>query len=213
MLHNVYYIYRSFFGCVFTDSSLLLVNKAKVRLDNYDIPDVINRLLSRGLKMRSLTTEEEASELRNLKACLEEGARVPDKYAQRFKVLLYAEEHQMHVDIRHYDMEVMREGVAVSNRKFNLIASSCQNVPMTKHKHHLYLVVPGLAENRPSVLKGDKLYVHLVSDEMSDDDSFGAIRDYHHHLCPSSPVRNASLTRATFTKSRTPGSNWVSDRN
>ena len=36
---------------------------------------------------------------------------------------------------------------------------------MDRVGNHLYLEVPGLAENRPSVLRGDRLFVHLSGDK------------------------------------------------
>ena len=65
-----------------------------------------------------------------------------DNYAKRLQLLLWAEEHQMEVDIRNYDMH---EVVMAPEGKF------------------LYLKVPGLSENRPSVLRGDKLLVAMSS--------------------------------------------------
>ncbi|TFK04256.1 putative helicase MOV-10 [Platysternon megacephalum] len=64
-----------------------------------------------------------------------------ENYQEKFQLLLHLEELQMEVDIRRYDM---------------------QDVPMvkdTQNKRLLILEVPGVAENRPSVLKGDHLFV------------------------------------------------------
>ncbi|XP_023681367.1 putative helicase mov-10-B.1 isoform X2 [Paramormyrops kingsleyae] len=58
-------------------------------------------------------------------------------YSQRFKLLLHLEEYQMNKDIMKYSME---------------------NVTMTQDRNKNYLLVldvPGLAENRPSLLRGD----------------------------------------------------------
>ncbi|XP_033121728.1 putative helicase MOV-10 [Anneissia japonica] len=62
-----------------------------------------------------------------------------ENYASKFSTLLHIEELQMDVDILKYSMS---------------------NVTMTldKDKKSLRLKVPGLAENRPSVLKGDYLF-------------------------------------------------------
>ncbi|KAG2433768.1 hypothetical protein HXX76_008129 [Chlamydomonas incerta] len=61
-------------------------------------------------------------------------------YAERLKLLMWLEELQHEVDVRTYDMKgaQLRE---------------------TSGKRLLALQVPGLAENRPSVLKGDSIYV------------------------------------------------------
>ncbi|KAM6192162.1 LOW QUALITY PROTEIN: helicase MOV-10 [Sarcoramphus papa] len=67
----------------------------------------------------------------------------PGNYQQKFQLLLHLEEIQMEVDIRRYDM---------------------QDVPMVQDRALLVLDVPGVAENRPSVLKGDHLFAHLSSE-------------------------------------------------
>ncbi|KAM9217342.1 LOW QUALITY PROTEIN: helicase MOV-10 [Leptosomus discolor] len=64
-------------------------------------------------------------------------------YRQKFQLLLHLEEIQMEVDIRRYDI---------------------QDVPMVQERGLLVLDVPGVAENRPSVLKGDHLFAHLSSE-------------------------------------------------
>ena len=60
-----------------------------------------------------------------------------DNYFKRFSLLLHCEEQQMKLDIRNYDMEQVKM--------------------VARGPRLLVLDVPGLAENRPSVLKGDKL--------------------------------------------------------
>uniref|UniRef100_A0ACB8F5S3 Uncharacterized protein n=1 Tax=Sphaerodactylus townsendi TaxID=933632 RepID=A0ACB8F5S3_9SAUR len=77
----------------------------------------------------------------NLKATLEF-----NNYCEKFKLLLYLEEIQMEVDIHRYNME---------------------DVCMEKdpqRRNLLVLKVPGVAENRPSVLRGDHLFVTLADD-------------------------------------------------
>ncbi|XP_010000545.1 PREDICTED: putative helicase MOV-10 [Chaetura pelagica] len=66
-----------------------------------------------------------------------------ENYQKKFQLLLHLEEIQMEVDIHRYDM---------------------QDVPMVQDRALLVLNVPGVAENRPSVLKGDHLFVHLSSE-------------------------------------------------
>ncbi|KAL7534989.1 hypothetical protein ACHAXR_006195 [Thalassiosira sp. AJA248-18] len=64
-----------------------------------------------------------------------------DNYAKCMQYLLWMEEVQMKVDIKSYDLfdsPLMREG-----------------------RSYYKLLVPGLAENRPSVLKGDKILIHV----------------------------------------------------
>eukprot|EP00727_Mastigamoeba_balamuthi_P008236 m51a1_g4033 hypothetical protein (977) ;mRNA; r:655181-658282 len=62
------------------------------------------------------------------------------EYVRRSELLLWAEEVQMAIDIRQYDLD----GVAV---------------PMDYKNPHLHVIrVAGLAEKRPSVLRGDAIY-------------------------------------------------------
>ncbi|NXX26329.1 SDE3 helicase, partial [Nicator chloris] len=67
----------------------------------------------------------------------------PENYHQKFQLLLHLEEIQMEVDIRRYDM---------------------QDVTMVQDRGLLVLDVPGVAENRPSLLRGDHLFAHLSSE-------------------------------------------------
>uniref|UniRef100_A0A670YHZ1 RNA helicase n=1 Tax=Pseudonaja textilis TaxID=8673 RepID=A0A670YHZ1_PSETE len=62
-------------------------------------------------------------------------------YSEKFCLLLHLEEIQMEVDIHRYDMQ----NVSMFTDKYN--------------KKLLVLKAPGVAENRPSVLKGDHLFV------------------------------------------------------
>ncbi|NXE92816.1 SDE3 helicase, partial [Menura novaehollandiae] len=66
-----------------------------------------------------------------------------ENYHQKFQLLLHLEEIQMEVDIRRYDM---------------------QDVTMVQDRALLVLDVPGVAENRPSLLRGDHLFAHLSSE-------------------------------------------------
>ncbi|XP_062451285.1 helicase MOV-10 [Rhea pennata] len=67
----------------------------------------------------------------------------PENYREKFQLLLHLEEIQMEVDIRCYDL---------------------QDVTMVQDRALLVLNVPGVAENRPSVLRGDHLFVSLSSE-------------------------------------------------
>uniref|UniRef100_A0A8C7DSX0 RNA helicase n=1 Tax=Naja naja TaxID=35670 RepID=A0A8C7DSX0_NAJNA len=67
-----------------------------------------------------------------------------DNYSEKFCLLLHLEEIQMEVDIHRYDMQ----NVSMFTDKYN--------------KKLLVLKAPGVAENRPSVLKGDHLFVTPV---------------------------------------------------
>ncbi|XP_022790553.1 putative helicase mov-10-B.1 [Stylophora pistillata] len=65
-----------------------------------------------------------------------------DNYKEKFCLLLHLEEFQMQKDIRNYDMK----GVVFQQERGD--------------RRFLNLEVPGLAENRPSVLRGDKIYAY-----------------------------------------------------
>lgn len=65
-----------------------------------------------------------------------------DSYKDRFRLLLQLEEIQMKKDIRHYDLKEVEMEEDRTDRRF------------------LILEVPGLAENRPSVLRGDRIYAY-----------------------------------------------------
>uniref|UniRef100_A0AAQ5ZBM9 RNA helicase n=1 Tax=Amphiprion ocellaris TaxID=80972 RepID=A0AAQ5ZBM9_AMPOC len=69
-----------------------------------------------------------------------------NNYSHRFHLLLHLEEIQMEVDIRKYDLHNQPMTLDQSNRKL------------------LTLRVPGVAENRPSVLRGDCLRVSKSGD-------------------------------------------------
>lgn len=116
----------------------------KVSLEHYNIPSQVNRLLNSN-------KPEEVDELSS--------PLTVNNYSQKFRSLLYSEEHQMKVDITRYDMK---------------------GVTMTKSRQHrglLNLEVPGLAENRPSVLRGDHL--SAAKSEGSRDKTY---RGYVHHV-------------------------------
>ncbi|XP_063300399.1 helicase MOV-10 [Pelobates fuscus] len=72
-----------------------------------------------------------------------------NNYDKKFNQLLHLEEIQMEIDIRRYDKtkEEMRRD--------------------PKNKNLLILEVPGVAENRPSVLRGDHLFVSLSEEQQS----------------------------------------------
>ncbi|XP_025018774.1 putative helicase MOV-10 isoform X1 [Python bivittatus] len=67
-----------------------------------------------------------------------------DNYSEKFCLLLHLEEIQMEVDIHRYDMKKASMFIDKHNKKL------------------LVLKAPGVAENRPSVLKGDHLFVSSV---------------------------------------------------
>lgn len=69
------------------------------------------------------------------------GGLTIDNYASYFKTLLIMEEIQLEEDMRSHDMEC---------------------VTMRRKGNYLSLVVPGLAERRPSLVQGDDIFVKLA---------------------------------------------------
>ena len=109
-------------------------------LDHYNItPARRKMLLSNFQKAESKEEREELTRCRDLL----EAPLSWENYKQRWSLLLHAEEQQLETDIRHYDMG------GVSNMK------------QLPSKRLFELTVPGLEENRPSVMKGDKICVKL----------------------------------------------------
>ncbi|GFR52025.1 hypothetical protein Agub_g14449, partial [Astrephomene gubernaculifera] len=90
-------------------------------------PEDLRRLVARGAWAEVRKRVPPLKEVKSLK-----------QYAERLRVLLWLEELQHEVDVRMYDMK----GVSLTGKR------GCEL---------LELQVPGLAENRPSVLKGDRL--------------------------------------------------------
>uniref|UniRef100_A0A7N8Y4K8 RNA helicase n=1 Tax=Mastacembelus armatus TaxID=205130 RepID=A0A7N8Y4K8_9TELE len=70
-----------------------------------------------------------------------------ERYAEKFQLLLYLEERQMEVDIRRYN-------IPNSEREYAIMQKDRNN------KRLLIMEVPGVSENRPSVLRGDQLLVY-----------------------------------------------------
>ncbi|TRY89114.1 hypothetical protein DNTS_011152 [Danionella cerebrum] len=68
-------------------------------------------------------------------------------YSEHFHLLLHLEEIQMEVDIKKYDIHAKNMTLYETNKKL------------------LVLKVPGVAENRPSVLRGDKLNVCISNEK------------------------------------------------
>ncbi|GIL89998.1 hypothetical protein Vretimale_18008 [Volvox reticuliferus] len=102
------------------------------------------------VKMQSLTVPEqlrslvERADWEKLRKLVPPRRDVPElgqaEYAKRLQQLLWLEELQHEIDIQWYDMK---------DATLNKLSRS----------HLLALEVPGLAENRPSVLKGDRVLV------------------------------------------------------
>ncbi|KAH0618935.1 hypothetical protein JD844_018496, partial [Phrynosoma platyrhinos] len=115
--------------------------KLTQQLKLYKYPSVLKDLvmfLTTGYASNDDTRYRVAQLKSNLKAPLQF-----DNYCDKFRLLLHLEEIQMEVDIHVYDME---------------------NVPMVADRNLLVLEAPGVAENRPSVLRGDHLFVTLAEE-------------------------------------------------
>lgn len=102
-------------------------------LEYYDVPLAYRRILTTNGEM---TAENKSVELIELEKKLRTPLR-DETYATFFQTLLWAEELQMEIEIRRYDLRA----------------------PLQKTTKLLRLAVPGLAEKRPSVLLGDKFVI------------------------------------------------------
>uniref|UniRef100_A0A3Q4I2S6 RNA helicase n=1 Tax=Neolamprologus brichardi TaxID=32507 RepID=A0A3Q4I2S6_NEOBR len=110
--------------------------KNVVELKRYRVPSYLHDLLE---------------SLKALRLAILESPLNWENYTERFQVLLYLEELQMEVDIKRYNIpNADREQATMTKDKTN--------------KKLLVLEVPGVAENRPSVLRGDKLLVYPVGE-------------------------------------------------
>ncbi|XP_062999361.1 helicase MOV-10 [Elgaria multicarinata webbii] len=130
-------------GGIPPSSSLHYDTKPKIPLGSYSYPPELKNLvncLNGGQATNDGTREKVAQFQSNLKATLQF-----DNYSKKFCLLLHMEEIQMEVDIHRYDMHGVPM-VADNDRKL------------------LVLKVPGVAENRPSVLKGDYLLATLAEE-------------------------------------------------
>uniref|UniRef100_A0A8C8B5G6 RNA helicase n=1 Tax=Otus sunia TaxID=257818 RepID=A0A8C8B5G6_9STRI len=116
------------------DGSLTNDLESEIPLDTYNYPKTLKDAILRGPRASSGWAAMQS---------LLEAPLQPENYQQKFQLLLHLEEIQMEVDIRRYDM---------------------QDVTMVQDRALLVLDVPGVAESRPSVLKGDHLFVHLSSE-------------------------------------------------
>ncbi|XP_027551120.1 helicase MOV-10 isoform X1 [Neopelma chrysocephalum] len=118
------------------DSSLRNELEREIPLGTYQYPKNLKDTILLGPSTSASSNWAAMSSL--LEAPLE-----TDNYHRKFQLLLHLEEIQMEVDIRHYDM---------------------QDVTMVQDRGLLVLEVPGVAENRPSVLRGDHLFANLSSE-------------------------------------------------
>ncbi|NXQ26217.1 SDE3 helicase, partial [Alaudala cheleensis] len=118
------------------DSSLKNQLEKEIPLGTYQYPKSLKDTILQGPKSSA------SSSWAAMRSLLEAPLQ-PENYHQKFQLLLHLEEIQMEVDIRRYDM---------------------QDVTMVQERGLLVLHVPGVAENRPSLLRGDHLFAHLSSE-------------------------------------------------
>ncbi|XP_063226708.1 putative helicase mov-10-B.2 [Bacillus rossius redtenbacheri] len=110
------------------------------RLRDFMVPNDINVIMDRNLKPWSDMTEEDSKTLFIVLEYLMAGYQLTvDEYTSFFHTLMYMDEHDATKKLQQYNMA---------------------NVSMkVVNEYRLELKVPGLAEKRPSVLKGDKILI------------------------------------------------------
>ena len=110
----------------------------KLPLPNTRMGEARRKLIASRLQ-GGADTVEERRELEKMRGLLE-GPLDPANYAERFQLLLHCEQWQEEKDIMGYDMEAVE-------------------LRLERSSGLVVLEVPGLQEGRPTVLKGDKLYL------------------------------------------------------
>ncbi|CAJ1050280.1 putative helicase mov-10-B.1 isoform X2 [Xyrichtys novacula] len=127
------------------DISFVHPLKMKVKLGDYKYPFYLKELAKQRMEDSEFLSPAARQKLSPVRDLLNSSLTMKI-YSQRFHLLLHLEEIQMEVDIRKYDLK---------------------NQTMTqdpRDKKLLILRVPGVAENRPSVLRGDALRVSKSED-------------------------------------------------
>uniref|UniRef100_A0A4W6EJ02 RNA helicase n=1 Tax=Lates calcarifer TaxID=8187 RepID=A0A4W6EJ02_LATCA len=117
------------------ENSIVQPLKTTVKLGDYKYPHYLKELTKQRMEDSEYLSPTAKQKLASMK-----------NYSHRFHLLLHLEEIQMEVDIRKYDLHNQTMTQDQSNRKL------------------LKLRVPGVAENRPSVLRGDCLRVSKSED-------------------------------------------------
>uniref|UniRef100_A0A3P9HLV6 RNA helicase n=1 Tax=Oryzias latipes TaxID=8090 RepID=A0A3P9HLV6_ORYLA len=118
---------------------------AKVKLGKYICPRYLKKLVKHKMEDSELFSSLDRQRLASVKKCLDSSLDM-ENYSRRFHLLLHLEEIRMEADIRKYDLHD-------------------QTMSLDQHNRNLFVLeVPGLAENRPSVLRGDCLRVTRSDD-------------------------------------------------
>ncbi|XP_029291385.1 putative helicase mov-10-B.1 [Cottoperca gobio] len=118
--------------------------KNVIELKLYKIPPYMNQLIQ-SLKQSTYVCDKRMALLKSPLSW--------ENYTEKFQLLLYLEELQMVVDIKRYNIPNNEEddhAVMFRDRA---------------NKKLLTLEVPGVSENRPSVLRGDSLLVYLAGEK------------------------------------------------
>lgn len=123
-----------------------LVSVRKLR--QFEMPAALHRVINHGFKAIENMNPTDAQKLKEVRSLLGVNSAdlLKENYTQFFRLLLYIEEHQMENDIHMYDCDDQTMKIVSSNSKL------------------LSLEVPGLAENRPSVLRNDSILVTIDGD-------------------------------------------------
>ncbi|XP_041638997.1 putative helicase mov-10-B.1 isoform X2 [Cheilinus undulatus] len=127
------------------ESSVSQNRRMTVKLGDYNYPNYLKELAKQRMEDTQYLSENAREKLSSVKGLLNSGLKMKT-YSSQFHLLLHLEELQSEVDIRMYDLRDQTMARDPSN------------------KHLLILTVPGVAENRPSVLKGDVIMVSNVED-------------------------------------------------
>ncbi|NXD77706.1 SDE3 helicase, partial [Halcyon senegalensis] len=144
------------------DSSLENKLEREIPLNTYQYPKSLKDTILLG------PDASDNSSWAAMQSLLEEPLNA-ENYQQKFQLLLHLEEIQMEVDIHRYDME----DVPMVQDRALLVLDVCRGAGVQEGcwgcwgaQHHAVCLaqVPGVAENRPSVLKGDHLFVCLSSE-------------------------------------------------
>jgi len=107
-----------------------------------------------------------------------------NSYEQKMELLLQFEELQRDHDIRKYDMERV---------KVKLVSGQGRNSAGL-----LRLAVPGLAENRPSVLKGDRIFLKMCGEKKEYEGFVHAVHESEVDLGVNSSLIKSYIKGATF---------------
>ncbi|XP_056219431.1 putative helicase mov-10-B.1 [Seriola aureovittata] len=121
--------------------------RTAVKLGDYKYPHYLKELAKQRMEDSGYLSPNAKQKLPSVRSLLNCSLKIKN-YSHRFHLLLHLEEIQMEVDIRKYDLHNQTMTLSQSMRKL------------------LTLRVPGVAENRPSVLRGDCLRVSKSEDKV-----------------------------------------------